>query len=135
MNTIFKTDSAERRQKLQRIILHKCKNISKEDVDTLLDQLNLNRMYFVKCTDSPKKFLNIIASEFICNSDRQVISASFPLLGDFHPGSYIQTDQKTNYISGKLSENMFCAALKMIISSWEDRISVTYFLVVYEPII
>ena len=133
MNSILKRDFSVRRQKLREAILQKCRYISKDKVELLLDQINLNRMYFVKRTDSSKKFLNIITSEFICSPDRKLLSTTIPLLGDFQPGYFIQTVDKTEYRSGRLSENMLCAALKMSISSWEGQITSTYSLIIYEP--
>lgn len=122
----------ERQIMLYQVLRGKTKHISDVTLKHCVQNLNVNRLYVVKSTDSPEKFQNIATSEIIASKSRKVLSSVTVLYGDYTPGCYHETPSGKNYIAGSLKKGHPAIALKRSVYNVGSGISKTYTIVIYD---
>lgn len=132
---LVKLSADERKEQLFRAVRGKCKfPVSTARLDYIATRLNLQRIYFIKATSDPNKFLNIATSEHIETKGKILLSQVFPLYGKFIPGYFVKTDTAANSpIAGTIDNLQEAAAVKITLSRLAcGTISTSYTLVLYE---
>lgn len=132
---LFKLSDDERKEQLFRAIRGKCRfPVSAARLDYIATRLNLQRVYFIKATSDPNKFLNIATSEHIETKDKILLSQVFPLYGKFTPGYFVKTDRTANtLVFGAIDNQQEAAAVKITLTRLScGMVSTTYTLVLYE---
>lgn len=131
MQRVLQMDSSHRYLRLREIIKDKCNIITREDLDAIMSNINVNRIYSIKSTTSAVKFLNIATAENISTSERKTLSYIIPILGKFEPGYFSNINSTKCSAAGMVDGKSTCAAVKMSITSCGGHITTTYTLAIY----
>ena len=133
MQKFSRLTDQERRDALCNAIKHKCRHgISSQYLKRIVNNLNVDRTYFIKVTQDHGKFLNIATEEFVVTNDRKMISYVVPFYGDFRCGRFFKHDSNVFSEPGSMSGNHAAAALKTTICSEDGLSCVTFVIVIYE---
>ncbi len=133
MQQVLHIDRAHRYLRLKAILQDKCRNITEENLELIMSQINVNRIYLIKSTTSVAKFLNIATAENIYTPDQKTLSYILPILGKFESGYYSNINSEKFIASGRMDSNRTCAAVKMSISTFKGHLKTTYTLAIYIP--
>lgn len=127
--------TSEALSRLKSAIQGKCHYLPLSRLESILENIDPYRRYFIQATRNPQKFLNIIASETIVTEDSRVFSETTQIYGKFLPGRFTNLDGNKTIIPGTLDETTPAAALKSTFGNrYFTSASVSYTIVIYEPL-
>lgn len=127
-------DNSFKVNKLKKVILSKISDVSDNNIQTIIEAIDINKQHYVKATRNPRKFLNIVAEEDVSSDENFFKSQSQIIYGTCEPGIFIDKSGYRQSRQGHLDVQRPAAAVKSIISQYNDSTEkVEYLLVIYEP--
>lgn len=132
MHKALRSSSEERVHELIQILRQRTQYVPERVLRRCVKQLNPDRIYCIKKTSSPDKFMNLATEEMIATSSRQVLSFVAVLFGDFKPAYFEETKKEKNFITGCLNTPGPVVALKRSVYSREQSIAKTYTLIILD---
>lgn len=133
MKSFVLLSAEERKAELRSVIRSRAGTISDSRLNLILDRLNVNRIYYIKVLQCPKKFLNIVTSECIGAADKKLYSITIPLYGTFSEGYFYRSESEKGILPGSIDTALPAAAVKITLENTAGRITKTYTLAIYEP--
>lgn len=135
MQKLSKLTQEEKVSALRNAILQKCQNqISGAQLQQIIDNINVERPYFIKATSKCQKFFNMVTEELIATSDRKTISYIKAFYGRYRQGSFYKVGHVSEFLNGLIDCRYGAAALKVTINQAAgEPPGVTYTLILFLP--
>ena len=133
MRKIQKLTLSERSDALRSAILRRSPDIARDRLAYICGNVNSRRPYFIKCVSTSNRFLNMVTREIIVTEDFNSISEIIPLYGHFQCPFFEKTATTRRCIPGHMERDDPSAALKIRTARENGVLSVSYFIIIYEP--